>query len=107
MSASRRLSALNPARQRGAAIVTALLVVVLATAVVSSLFVRESVALRSVENRLSLSQTRWIERAASTRARATEEGSPAPSCTSVLMATLGTSTIRSMRSRSGADKRIR
>ncbi len=55
---------LSPARQQGAAIVTALLVVMLATAVVSSLFLRESVALRSVENRLSLSQTRWIERAA-------------------------------------------
>ena len=52
------------ARQRGAAIVTALLVVVLATSVVSALFLRESIAVRSIENRLALSQTRWIERAA-------------------------------------------
>lgn len=50
--------------QRGAAIVTALLVVVLATSVVSALFLRESIAVRSIENRLALSQTRWIERAA-------------------------------------------
>lgn len=49
---------------RGAAIVSALLVVTLATSVVAGLFVRENVALRSVENRLALSQTRWIERAA-------------------------------------------
>ena len=51
-------------RLRGAAIVTALLVVVLATSIVSALFLRESIAVRSVENRLALSQTRWIERAA-------------------------------------------
>lgn len=51
-------------RERGAAVVTALLVVMLATAVVAGLFVRENVTLRSVENRLALSQTRWIERAA-------------------------------------------
>lgn len=50
--------------QRGAAIVSALLVVALSTTVVAGLFVRENVALRSVENRLALSQTRWIERAA-------------------------------------------
>ncbi len=51
-------------RERGAAIITALLVVVLATAVIANLFLRESVAVRSIENRLSLSQTRWVERAA-------------------------------------------
>lgn len=50
--------------QQGAAIVSALLVVALSTTVVAGLFVRENVALRSVENRLALSQTRWIERAA-------------------------------------------
>ena len=47
--------------QRGAAIVTALLVVALATVIVSSLFYRESVAIRSIENRATLAQTRWIE----------------------------------------------
>ena len=51
-------------RQRGAAIVTALLVVTLASIVVSGLFWREHVAVRSVENRLALAQSRWIERAA-------------------------------------------
>ncbi|MCL4746529.1 MAG: type II secretion system minor pseudopilin GspK [Burkholderiaceae bacterium] len=51
-------------RQRGAAVVTALLIVMLATTVVAGLFLRESVTVRSVENRLALSQARWIERAA-------------------------------------------
>jgi len=50
--------------QGGAAIVTALLVVSLAAVIVSALFYRESVAVRSIENRLALSQTRWVERAA-------------------------------------------
>ncbi len=49
-------------RQRGAAIVTAILVVTIATLIVSSLFWREHVAVRSVENRLALAQTNWIER---------------------------------------------
>jgi general secretion pathway protein K len=51
-------------RQGGAAIVTALVVVTLAAVVVSGLFYRESVAVRSIENRLAISQTRWVERAA-------------------------------------------
>lgn len=50
-------------RQGGAAIVTALLVVTLASVIVTTLFYRESVAVRSIENRATLSQTRWIERA--------------------------------------------
>lgn len=50
--------------QRGAAIVTAMVVVLLATIVVAALFWREQVTVRSVENRLALSQARWIERAA-------------------------------------------
>ena len=44
--------------QRGAAIVTALLVVTLASIVVSGLFWREHVSVRSVENRLALAQSR-------------------------------------------------
>lgn len=59
-----RIPARRIAGMRGAAVVTALLIVVLATTVVASLFVRESVTVRSIENRLALSQTRWIERAA-------------------------------------------
>ncbi|MEK9719796.1 MAG: type II secretion system minor pseudopilin GspK, partial [Quisquiliibacterium sp.] len=50
--------------QEGAAIVTALLIVTLATTVVAGLFVRENVTLRSAENRQALAQSRWIERAA-------------------------------------------
>jgi general secretion pathway protein K len=50
--------------QRGAAIITAMLVVTLAAAVVTNLFWREHVSVRSVENRLALAQSRWIERAA-------------------------------------------
>lgn len=50
-------------RQRGVAIISVLLVVTLATLVVSSLFWREHVTLRSVENRLALAQIRWIEAA--------------------------------------------
>lgn len=49
-------------RQQGAAIVTAILVVTIATLIVSSLFWREHIAVRSVENRLALAQTNWIER---------------------------------------------
>ncbi|MDO4232084.1 MAG: type II secretion system minor pseudopilin GspK [Lautropia sp.] len=59
----RHMAAVRQAGQRGAAIVTALLVVALATVVVSALFYRESVAVRSIENRATLAQTRWIERA--------------------------------------------
>ncbi|MCP5264958.1 MAG: type II secretion system minor pseudopilin GspK [Burkholderiaceae bacterium] len=51
-------------RERGAAIVGVMLVVALATLVIGSLYTREHVTLRSVENRLALAQTRWIERAA-------------------------------------------
>jgi general secretion pathway protein K len=49
--------------QRGAAIITAMLVVALAATVVSAMYWREHVAVRSIENRLALAQTRWIERA--------------------------------------------
>jgi general secretion pathway protein K len=50
-------------RQQGVAIITVMLIVMLATAIVSSLFYRESIAIRSIENRLTLQQTRWVERA--------------------------------------------
>ncbi len=51
-------------RQQGAAIITAMLVVALAATIVSTLYARQNVAIRSIENRLNLSQARWIERAA-------------------------------------------
>jgi general secretion pathway protein K len=50
-------------KQSGVAIVAVMLIVMLATAIVSSLFYRESIAIRSIENRLTLQQTRWVERA--------------------------------------------
>ena len=53
----------TPARQAGVAIVSVLLVITLATLIVSSLFWREHVTVRSVENRLALAQMRWIEAA--------------------------------------------
>jgi general secretion pathway protein K len=52
-------------KQSGAAILTAMLVVTLAAMIVSTLYARQNVTIRSIENRLNLSQTRWIERAAS------------------------------------------
>jgi general secretion pathway protein K len=56
----------NPKRthQRGAAIIMAMLIMALATVIISGLFWRQHVTIRSIENRLALSQTRWIERAA-------------------------------------------
>ncbi len=51
------------ARQSGVAIISVLLVVTLATLVVSGLFWREHVTVRSVQNRLALAQVRWIETA--------------------------------------------
>jgi general secretion pathway protein K len=49
--------------QQGVAIVAVMLIVMLATAIVSSLYYRETIAIRSIENRLTLQQTRWVERA--------------------------------------------
>ena len=50
-------------RQQGVAIISVMLVVALATLIVSALFWREHVTVRSVENRLALAQLRWIEAA--------------------------------------------
>lgn len=50
-------------RTRGVAIISVMLIVALATFVVSALFWREHVTVRSVENRLALAQLRWIEAA--------------------------------------------
>ncbi len=53
----------GPSGQRGAAIITALLVVTLAALLVTALFYRENVSIRSVENRAAIAQVRWVERA--------------------------------------------
>ncbi len=50
-------------RQKGAAILMAMLIMALCTVIITGLFWRQHVTIRSVENRLALSQTRWIERA--------------------------------------------
>jgi len=50
--------------ERGVAIISVLLTVALATIIVSGLFLREHITVRSVENRVDLTQARWIERAA-------------------------------------------
>jgi general secretion pathway protein K len=55
--------------QSGAAIIMAMLIMALATVIVSGLFWRQHVTIRSIENRSALSQTRWIERAATDWAR--------------------------------------
>jgi general secretion pathway protein K len=49
-------------QQRGAAIIMALLVVMLAATIAAGLLWRQNVAIRSVENRAALAQTAWIER---------------------------------------------
>lgn len=54
----------GPRSQRGAAIVTAILIVTIVTVIVSGLFWREHVTVRSVENRMALAQAQWIERVA-------------------------------------------
>jgi len=51
-------------RHRGAAVVTALLIVTLAVVVVSGLLWRQQVQIRSVENQRLVAQAAWIERAA-------------------------------------------
>lgn len=51
-------------RQRGAAVVTALLMVTLAVVVVSGLLWRQQVQIRSIENQRLVAQAAWIERAA-------------------------------------------
>lgn len=59
---SRRLSH-RVARQRGAAIITALLVVTLAVVIVSGMLWRQQVEIRAVENQRLKAQATWIARA--------------------------------------------
>lgn len=64
MTARRSFPGRHGRDQRGAAIISALLVVTLAALLVTALFYRENVAIRSIENRAALAQVRWVERAA-------------------------------------------
>ncbi len=51
-------------RERGVAIITALVVVAAATVAVSAMMWRQSIAVRKVENRDALSEARWLARSA-------------------------------------------
>lgn len=51
-------------RQRGVAVITALLLTTLAISIVASLFWQQQVQVRSMENQRLQSQTRWIQRGA-------------------------------------------
>jgi len=55
---------LRTSRQRGAAVVTALLIVTLAVVVVSGMLWRQQVQIRSIENQRLMAQAEWIDRAA-------------------------------------------
>lgn len=61
---ARRTLLKRPARQRGVAIVTALLLTTLAVTIVASLFWQQQVQVRSIENQRMHLQTRWILRGA-------------------------------------------
>ena len=60
----RRPLPLRTSRQRGAAVVTALLIVTLAVVVVSGMLWRQQVQIRSIENQRLMAQAQWIDRAA-------------------------------------------
>ncbi|MES2074432.1 MAG: type II secretion system minor pseudopilin GspK [Pseudomonadota bacterium] len=62
MSAPRRTP--RPARQRGVAVITALLLTTLAVTIVASLFWQQQVQVRSMENQRLHLQTKWILRGA-------------------------------------------
>jgi len=61
---ARRIRLASSARQRGVAIVTALLLTTLAVTIVASLFWQQQVQVRSIENQRMHLQTRWILRGA-------------------------------------------
>ncbi|UDM50626.1 type II secretion system minor pseudopilin GspK [Cupriavidus sp. MP-37] len=66
MTQARRRFRFRPLRRRarGAAVVTALLMVTLAVVVVSGMLWRQQVQIRAIENQRLLAQATWIERAA-------------------------------------------
>ena len=55
---------IRPSRQRGVAVITALLLTALAITVVASLFWQQQVQVRSMENQRLRLQTQWPQRAA-------------------------------------------
>ena len=75
-----------PARQRGVAIITALLLTTLAVTIVASLFWMQQVQVRSMENQRLQLQTKWILRGGIdfSRMLLREEGLQRPTYTSLL-----------------------
>ncbi|MFZ6644276.1 type II secretion system minor pseudopilin GspK [Undibacterium sp. TJN25] len=64
MKNTRRLAPTPPARQRGVAVVTALLLTTLAITIVASLFWQQQVQVRSIENQRLQLQKKWVMRGA-------------------------------------------
>ena len=65
----RSLPVVGLRRQRGVAIITALVVVAAATVAVSGMLWRQSIAMRKAENQAALAQSRWLARGAADWAR--------------------------------------
>ena len=59
-----RMRQRRPARERGVAVITALLLTTLAISIVASLFWQQQVQVRSMENQRLQLQTKWILRGA-------------------------------------------
>ena len=64
LRSSRSLRPLRPLKQRGVAIISALLVVALSAIIVSGLLWRQQVQVRRIENQRLLAQAQWISRSA-------------------------------------------
>lgn len=83
MRAPRSLHRITARRQRGAAIITALLVVALSAILVSGMLWRQQVQIRRIENQRVIAQAQWIARGALdwTRMVLRSEGDTAPGIT--------------------------
>ena len=82
----KRLNLIVPSRQRGVAIITALLLTTLAVTIVASLFWMQQVQVRSMENQRLHLQTKWILRGGIDLSRLLlrQDGLDKPSYTSLL-----------------------
>jgi general secretion pathway protein K len=72
-----------PTRQRGVAVITALLLTTLAVAIVASLFWQQQVQVRTMENQRLQLQTKWIQRGALDWATLVLQGGMNPTYTSL------------------------
>jgi general secretion pathway protein K len=73
----------QPRRQRGVAVITALLLTTLAVAIVASLFWQQQVQVRTMENQRLQLQTKWIQRGALDWATLVLQGGMNPTYTSL------------------------